>query len=339
MSARDYEVLRTLAWLAPLTSGQLGRIVAPGMRVIDFRARVVNPLARAGLIELVRYAATVGVGHRLPERRVPPRAIGKVWRLSADGFREIAHREGAPMQPAVVRQSVLDHDLMLSEVVTRVIEWTRPILSSIYVEHEERLDESRRRPVADAMLVVRYDASGVVPGVPWKSMPPAPDEHVRLYAIEVDRGTEEYRITDDKAVNYRRVRNDPSFYERYGRMFPVLLVTVPSEARLTRWHAGWKERWPYGKWLITTDTRLARDEWFEHDNGAERWRTFVDGWQPAPTVTPVPEIAHTDAAPAPSTADVSPDTSPLPAASPLGGWWASRLQGLEGQKEVRRRRG
>jgi hypothetical protein len=99
-----------------------------------------------------------------------------------------------PAVPAKVRLNVLEHDLMTSELITRIIEWTRPILSSIFLDHEVRLDDTRRRPIADAMLSVRYHHrperrdEGFVP---WKSLPPQPGEGVRLYAIETDRDTEE----------------------------------------------------------------------------------------------------------------------------------------------------
>jgi len=211
----------------------------------------------------------------------PPQRVGQIWQLTKAGFAIIAAEDKSPLKPAIVREGVVRHDLMLSEVVTRMIEWTRPILSSIYIEQEERLDTQRRRPITDAMLVVHYDPNLVLPGiVPWKNMPPTPDEAVRLYAIEIDRGTEEYSITDGKATNYRQVRTDPTFYERYGRVFPLLLITVPTTARLQRWHAGWKERWPEDKWLITTEADLLHDQWMEFNTGRERLRTFVDGWKP-----------------------------------------------------------
>lgn len=296
------EVLRALAWCAPLTADQLRRMVAPAMLTDNFRKRVLKRLVAANLIE--------SFYHYLPGvmqsgRQLPPQRVGRVWQLTKAGFATIAADDKAPRAPAIVRESVVRHDLVLSEVVTRIIEWTRPILSSLYLEQEERLDIQRRRPIADAMLVVRYDPSMVLPGIiPWKSMLPDPDEKARLYAIEIDRGTEEYRVTDEKAVNYRRVRTDPTFYERYGRLFPMLLITVPTTARLQRWHAGWKERWPDGAWLITTEAGLARDEWFAHDRGQERLRTFVDGWTPGQSArqatTPPTTAEATGTAHAPS---------------------------------------
>lgn len=274
------EVLRALAWCAPLTADQLRRMIAPAMRTKKFHDRVLHRLSTAGLIESFFHylpgVARAGGGRR------PPQRVGLIWQLTKAGFATIATNDTAPLAPTIVRESVVRHDLMLSEVVTRIIEWTRPILSSIYIEQEERLDMQRRRPIADAMLVVRYDPNRILPGIiPWKNMPPAPDEAVRLYAIEIDRGTEEYSVTDEKATNYRRVRTDPTFYERYGRMFPMLLITVPTTTRLQRWHAGWKERWPDGAWLITTEASLARNEWVAYHQGQERLRTFVDGWQPS----------------------------------------------------------
>jgi hypothetical protein len=289
------EVLRALAWVAPLTADQLRRMVAPAMLAVNFRDRMLQRLRNDGLIESCFHY--VPGGRLVGGGRLPPQRVGRVWSLTKAGFASIAADDKAPPTPAIVRQTVVRHDLMLSEVVTRIIEWTRPILSSIYIEQEERLDTQRRRPIADAMLVVRYDPNGVLPGIiPWKSIPPTPDEAVRLYAIEIDRGTEEYAVTDEKATNYRRVRADPTFYERYGGMFPMLLITVPTTTRLQRWHTGWKERWPNGAWLITTEASLARDEWFAHDRGQERLRTFVDGWQPSQggrPATPLPTTAGT----------------------------------------------
>jgi hypothetical protein len=273
------EILRALAWCAPLTTDQLRRMIAPAMRTKDFRERMLQRLRNDGLIEAFFHylpgVALVGGG------RLPPTRVGLIWQLTKAGFASIAAEDKAPRAPSIVRQTVVRHDLMLSEVITRIIEWTRPFLSSIYIEQEERLDLQRRRPISDAMLVVRYNPNEVLPGIiPWKNMLPAPDEAMRLYAIEIDRGTEEYAVTDEKATNYRRVRTDPTFYERYGRMYPLLLITVPTTARLQRWHAGWKERWPDGRWLITTEADLARDQWMEFNTGRERLRTFVDGWQP-----------------------------------------------------------
>ncbi len=271
------EILRALSWAAPLTSRQLWRMVAPAMHLTNFRDRMLAPLAKNDLIR-GEYYYTV---RPKSQGRMPVRQ-GLAWALTASGFAQIASDDKAPAQTALMRGGkVLAHDLMIGEVVTRIIEWTRPILSSMYIEHEDRLDEARRRPISDALVVVRYDPTRILPGIiPWKSLPPAPGEGVRFYAIEIDRGTEEYGITDAKARNYFSVRNDPTFYERYGRMFPIVLITVPTVSRKERWHAGWKANWPGGKWMIATETEVAQDAWLEYAAGAERTRTFVDGWQP-----------------------------------------------------------
>jgi len=299
------EVLRALAWAAPLTTDHLRRMVAPAMLRRHFSERVLSPMVDEGSVT-ARYQYE---GQRRAAKRQPPKRVGLVWSLTERGFAIIATHDKTPQRPAIVRGgAVLGHDLMMGEVITRIIEWTRPILSSIYLEHEERLDESRRRPIADAMLVVRYDPTRVTPGiVPWKNLPPAPGEGVRLYAIEIDRGTEEYEITDAKAVNYQRVRNDPTFYARYGTMFPVVLITVPSEARRARWHAGWKAMWPAGKWLIATEERLQHNEWLEYAHGRERARTFVDSWSPGQDSVHEPGLRSapaTDATTAPAKREV-----------------------------------
>jgi len=290
------EVLRALAWCAPLTADQLRRMIAPAMQLRDFRERVLKRLVAAGLIESFYHYIP---GSAIIGGRLPPTRVGRIWYLTRAGIASMATDDKVLRTPAKVRETVVRHDLVLSEVVTRIIEWTRPFLSSIFLDQEVRLDETRRRPIADAMLVVRYDPNRVLPGiVPWKSIPPSPDEAVRVYAIEIDRGTEEYAVTDEKATNYRHVQHDPTFYERYSKTFPVLLITVPTTARLQRWHAGWKERWPAGKWLITTEADLQHDQWLEFHTGRERLRTFADGWQPnqdgrKSTTTPAPGATST----------------------------------------------
>jgi hypothetical protein len=293
-----YEILRTLAWIAPLRTDQLRRIIAPMYDPRNFR-RLLGILERDQMITCVDYFYAGGQGHRDLAKRRPPKPVGKVWSLSPRGWGEIKRDDTLPAIPAKVRLNVLEHDLMTSELITKIIEWTRPILSSIFLDHEVRLDDTRRRPIADAMLSVRYHHrperrdEGFVP---WKSFPPQPGEGVRLYAIETDRDTEETAIIHDKANNYQRVRSDPTFYARYGGGFPTIMAIVPSPRRLQDWHQGWTRNWPTGQWMITTDADLQRDQWLHFAQGRERLSTFVDGWQPGQDVpkgmeAPIPPSA------------------------------------------------
>lgn len=295
----QYEILRTLAWIAPLRTDQLYRIVKPPIMLHAFRSRLIAPIEQSGLITCVNNLYSKGKWHRDPAKRQVPHRIGKVWSLSNAGWDAIKRDDTLPAIPPKVRLNVLEHDLMTSELITKIVEWTRPILSSIFLDHEVRLDETRRRPIADAMLVVRYHHQperrdeGLVP---WKSFPPQPGEGVRLYAIETDRDTEESVIIHEKANNYQRVRSDPTFYARYGGMFPTIMAIVPSARRLQDWHQGWVRNWPTGTWLITTDADLQRDQWLHFAQGRERLSTFVDGWQPGQDVptgmeAPIPPSA------------------------------------------------
>src|SRR5262245_15190513 len=119
------EILMALAWAAPLTSSQLRRMVAPRMRQYNFNERVLRPLAGSGRIQPLQQLYRDNVNHSDPAKRRPPRSYGMVWQISPCGFQEIASQPCAPQAPAIVRQSMLDHDVALGEVVTRVIEWTR----------------------------------------------------------------------------------------------------------------------------------------------------------------------------------------------------------------------
>jgi hypothetical protein len=273
----DEQILLALLWAAPLTTEQLQRIVAPQMSRNGLNRRLGRLHEHALITGELHY--TGGSGGDGSGGK-PPRPAGFVWAITQAGHQRLANHEQIPFRPALTVRSLLDHDLTTSEFIVRVIEWTRPILSGIYLERELRIDESYRRPISDGLLIVRYSRDhATFHTVPWLTSPPGYSESVRVYAIETDRNTEPIGVLREKATNYRIVRNDPTFAERLGA-FPVVVILAPKDGRLKTIQREWSSAWPAGKWLIATDEGFRRDEFHEYHEGRKRIRTFVDGWSP-----------------------------------------------------------
>ena len=276
----DHEILLALAWAAPLTTLQLHRLVAAHMDCKAFRKR---------LCRLKGHEVVQSAWYYRPVPRRPPERIGWVWSLTVAGFkvlvelgRQVGEHRQQPPHPAAIRHSLLEHDLALSELVVRLVERARPFLSGIYLDREIKLDALRRRPICDAILIIRRSLPhALCTTVPWLTGPPAPQEAIRGYAVEVDRDNEAIGIIREKAVAYRTVWQDSDFYRRYGR-FPVPLWLVPRQRRLEAIMSAWGAVWPEGKWLISTDDGLKADRFEEWMAGARRTRTLLDGWELQP---------------------------------------------------------
>jgi len=57
---------------------------------------------------------------------------------------------------------------------------------------------------------------------------------------------------------------------------PVVIWLVPTEQRLQTILHVWREAWPTGHWMMTTNDRLAADRWLEYRSGTVKERAFFD---------------------------------------------------------------
>lgn len=267
----DQEVLLALAWAAPLTTQQLRRITQPALGRSSFY-KALHRLRAHDLLQADWYY----------QRAFPSKPVSHVWSLTAAAFALVADHEQEPWKLAPATRALLEHDLQLSEVVTCVIERSRALLSGIYLQRELRLDDQRRRPRSDAIVIIRRSPHYALPhSVPWLTRPPAPEEQIRAYALEIDRDTEPVGIIREKAVSYSAVWSDSDFYRRYGK-FPTPLWVVPAQRRLEAIMRAWIDAWPDGMWLIATDAGVQDDAWDEYRWGRRRTRTLLDGWELQP---------------------------------------------------------
>jgi hypothetical protein len=169
---------------------------------------------------------------------------------------------------------MVPHDSTTSEAIVRIIELGRAVefegqrgISGLYVEREVRLDPARPRPVMDALIIVTVGGDFDRPDlVPWSRDPTLEGERRVRYALENDRDTEPPTVIAAKASHYQGA-GTPAWERRYGR-FPLPLWLTPSTRRLEQILTLWRQAWPVGKWLLTTDAWLAQDYWIEYDRGA-----------------------------------------------------------------------
>jgi hypothetical protein len=192
-----------------------------------------------------------------------PRRQPYLWGLGEQGLDLIGAHEAFPPKLLDPRhRTLLGHDSMTYELITRIIELGRPAkLSGVYVEREVRLDPPNPRPIMDALILVRtggaYDRTDAVP---WTRDPHVRGEKRRRYALENDRGSEALSILAAKSRAYQAAGTN-AWLSVYGRPFPIPIILVPTETRLNAILQVWRGAWPDGKWLMTTDDWLQQDRW------------------------------------------------------------------------------
>jgi hypothetical protein len=330
-------VLLSLAWLGELTLDHVRRLHFPERREPTVR-RLLARLKQHDppLIQLRRRAARVsaGAGQRTATRTQEPvtRPLPGVWSLTPGGHELVRKHAQYPLKDTKAqyqaravgnrRKQLLEHDLLLADLVVKMIELTRPCLSGIYVGHELRLDPDSPRPLMDGLIVLHFDGALILPGsVPWTKDLATPHERQVRCAIEIDRGTEPIATIAAKAHAYRNVFTNERWYAwwetRYGQR-PVILWVVPDEARLQAvWH-NWAQTWPEGWFTIATVADVTANCWHWYEQGrttqrglfANLGRTLA---RPVPTEPATLVTGFSTAA----TSGVLP-AQPEPAARPAG---------------------
>lgn len=268
-----HNLLISLAWLGELRTDQVHRLWLGGC---DLRSsqRLLRDLREEGYVERRMWSRWIA-GRTTPVRQD---ALWSVTRKGRDLIRE--HEQYPPeyKEPRARRMAV--HDSTTSEAIVRIIELGREVehngqrgLSGLYVEREVRLDPTRTRPVMDALIIVTvgggFDRSDLIP---WSRDPTLEGERRVRYALENDRDTEPPTVIAAKALHYQHA-GTPAWERRYGR-FPLPMWLVPSLRRLEQVLLLWRQAWPIGKWVITTDRWLESDYWLEFDRGVVTERSL-----------------------------------------------------------------
>lgn len=268
-----HNLLISLAWLGELRTDHVHRLWM-GRRSLRATQHLLGELWTEGYVERRRWARwTAGYNNPIPQ--------ATLWSATRKGRDLIREHEQYPpeyKEPRARRMAV--HDSITSEAIVRIIELGREVehngqrgLSGLYVEREVRLDPGKTRPVMDALIIVTvgggFDRSDLIP---WSRDPTLEGERRVRYALENDRDTEPPTVIAAKALHYQHA-GTPAWEKRYGR-FPLPMWLVPSLRRLEQVLLLWRQVWPIGKWVITTDRWLELDYWLEFDRGVVTERSL-----------------------------------------------------------------
>jgi hypothetical protein len=268
-----HNLLISLAWLGELRTDHIHRLWM-GDRAILATQRLLQELRREGYVERRLWARWVA-GRTTPQRQA---ALWSVTRKGRDLIRE--HEQYPPEYKEPRSRRMAAHDSTTSEAIVRIIELGREVehnglrgLSGLYVEREVRLDPAKTRPVMDALIIVTVGGGFDRPDlVPWSRDPTLEGERRVRYALEHDRDTEPPTVIAAKAMHYQHA-GTPAWEKRYGR-FPLPMWLVPNDRRLYQILQLWREAWPVGKWVMTTDAWLRDDYWLACDRGVVSERSL-----------------------------------------------------------------
>jgi hypothetical protein len=278
MTAMDRQIdianlLLSLAWLGELRTDQVQRLWMPAATARATQLLLQDLRAEGYLTR--RMWSRWTTGQRTPRRQM---ALWSLTRKGRDLVRESDQYPPEYKEPRSRRMAL--HDSTTSEAIVRIIELGRRIehnaqrgLSGLYVEREVRLDPAKSRPVMDALIIVTVGGGFDRPDlIPWSRDPTLEGERRVRYALENDRDTEPPTVIAAKAAHYQHA-GTPAWVQRYGR-FPLPLWLTPSTRRLEQILQLWRQAWPVGKWLMTTDNWLHEDYWIEYDRGVVSERSL-----------------------------------------------------------------
>ena len=260
-AARDLHLMIGLSWLGEASAAQIRRIwfgsyTASG---VGYRLRL---LKQQGLLS-VRYLYGGSVDDTFPRR------IAATWSLTNAGYALIAdHGQAASAYLPPRHPILLAMDIATSEVITRVIELGRSAsMCGLTIARQHRIDPQLPRLHPDALIVVRtHPATGAnTAWVPWTTDRPRATELCHRWALENDSGALAMNIMAGKALRYQQA-NTVAWRRQYGP-FPVPLLVTTDQRRLERIFGFWRDYWPAGTWLMTTEAGLQDDTWQVYHQG------------------------------------------------------------------------
>lgn len=263
-------LLLGLAYFGEASTAQIRRLWRPDAKIRTTQHALRQLAVRDGLITPRPWAL-------LQRGNAPPRHRSTMWSLSDAGLQLLKGHELFP--PAYLpprSRTMLPHDHMTTEILVSLVEGARAHhLSGVFIAREVQLNPPQRRPVMDALLILRTQglrARGDT--VPWTPVPRVEGERRQRFAIENDRGTESLAVLIDKCLAYQRA-DTPAWRAAYGP-FPRPLLVFPTDQRLTNVMNAWIANWPGGSWLVSTDAWLAQDRWIDYHRGQIRERPFFE---------------------------------------------------------------
>ena len=257
----ETECLMLLARLGRLLSRHL-HLAWPG-RAIRNTYGYLERLTDAGLITYVEHFEAPPANRR--SRKNPMwKRHGRLYSLTPMGIHYL--KESYPeLEEAKERlaptyfnpRHQAEHQIEYADLVISIIRDLDTIPGIVGMSSYIEMDLSEQaRPRADGIVVMRrWKDATLHPDersscYPWLVVPRNERQVDELFAIEIDRGTEEASIITGKARSYGELYDAGSWKKRF--QWPLIAFAVPTERRQQVIFDAWDRGWPGGPIRCTT---------------------------------------------------------------------------------------
>ena len=256
----EMQVLLLIARIGRLLSRHLGTAWGhPFTVTIQTVNRTLAKLVDAKLLTYCEHFQSHGYD---PRGALSWTRHGRLYSLTTLGW-EIVKQAFPTLEEGIERlaptmfnpQHQAEHQIEYAEVITSLIQSLTYVPGIVGMSSYIEMDLGpTARPRADGIVVVRRWADATQPDCerssmyPWLGLGQQPGQLDQLYAIEIDRGTEELSIITGKAQSYRELYRSRYWEGRYS--WPLIAFTVPSERRKRAVLDAWEIGWPGSQLLI-----------------------------------------------------------------------------------------
>ncbi|GAA5530982.1 replication-relaxation family protein [Herpetosiphon gulosus] len=260
-NAMETESLLLLARLGRLLARHL-HVAWPG-RALRNTYQSLNRLTEAGLITYVEHFEAPSARQRQRTNQLWKRH-GRIYSLTPMGWDYLKAafpqlEEGKErLAPTYFNpRHQAEHQIEYADLVTSILRDLDTIPGIIGMSSYIEMDLSEQaRPRADGIVVLRRWKHAMAHAdersscYPWLVVPRQEGQIDELFAIEIDRGTEEPSIITGKAQSYGALFASKSWESRF--QWPLIAFAVPTERRQRVIFDAWDRGWPGGPIRCTT---------------------------------------------------------------------------------------
>jgi len=259
-NAMQTQCLVLLARLGRLLSRHLAVAWSPPCLLRQVN-RALQQLTEAGLITYVEhFEAPPARGKRTTFWKRHGRIYSLTplgWSYLKEGYPELDESKERLAPTYFNPRHQAEHQIEYADLVTSIIRDLDTIPGIIGMSSYIEMDLSEQaRPRADGIVVLRrWKHATLHPDersscYPWLVVPRQEGQIDELFAIEIDRGTEEPSIITGKAQSYGALYDSGSWKERF--QWPLIAFAVPTERRQQVIFDAWYRGWPGGAIRCTT---------------------------------------------------------------------------------------
>ncbi|WP_110519804.1 replication-relaxation family protein [Herpetosiphon llansteffanensis] len=223
----------------------------------------LNRLSAAGLVAYIEHFEAPPANRRTRKNQLWKRH-GRIYSLTPLGWdylkASFPHLEetNERLAPTYFNpRHQAEHQIEYADLVTSIIRDLDTIPGMVGMSSYIEMDLSEQaRPRADGIIVLRRWKNATLHAdersscYPWLIVARQEGQIDELFAIEIDRGTEEASIITGKARSYGELYDAGSWKKRF--QWPLIAFAVPTERRQQVIFDAWDRGWPGGPIRCTT---------------------------------------------------------------------------------------